>query len=403
MTVRVAIIGGGPAGAVAALELAKAGADVVVIERDISEVWKIGEGLPPAAKPILQRLGMWERFLADQHLASYGNCSAWGSSELVDHSFVFNPYGCGWHLDRRRFDKMLLGAAIEAGAKLISGFGLTTCQQVGSGWWLHGKTLLGELPEPFTAESQRTLSKRRDSGEPLCDSAVEQADGESLFPSDSVSIKTDFVIDASGRGSRFARRQGAKRINHDNLVGLAMLLKAEREADQDSLTMVEAVAEGWWYAALLPCKKLVAVFLSDADLESTRVARTAEGWKRLLDQTVYLRKRIERHGYRIQEEPKIVSANSSHLDLTAGESWLAAGDAAAAFDPLSSQGILRAMESGIAAAEAILNGTADALKSHSQRLGQIFTAYLANKDFYYSQERRWPDSTFWLRRHVATI
>ncbi len=410
MTDRVAIIGGGPAGTVAALELAKAGSAVIVIERDASDGWKIGEGLPPAAKPILQRLGLWDRFLADEHLASYGNCSAWGSSELVDHSFVFNPHGCGWHVDRRRFDRMLLDAATEAGAKLVSGFGLTTCWQVGSSWWLQGKKVFQELPEPFTAEAQRTLSKRRDSSQTLCDpsamlrdSAVEKADSESLFSSDSVSIEADFVIDASGRGSWFARRQGAKRIRHDNLVGLAVLLKAESETDQDSLTLVEAVAEGWWYAALLPCKKLVAVFLSDADLESTGMARTAEGWKILLDQTLYLRKRIERHGYRIETEPKIVSANSSHLDLMAGESWLAAGDAAAAFDPLSSQGIITAMESGILAAEAILSGQLEALKSYSQRLEQVFTAYLANRNFYYSQEKRWPDSTFWLRRHVPTI
>lgn len=352
---RVAIIGGGPAGAVAALELAKAGKSVLVIERDVSEVWKIGEGLPPAAKPILQRLEVWEQFLADKHLASYGNCSAWGSRELVDHSFVFNPHGCGWHLDRRRFDKMLLDAAIEAGASLVSAIAVD-CRQTNSGWVLD----LKEHPP----------------------------------------ILADFVIDASGRGSWFARRQEAKRINQDNLVGLAVLLKTEKETDQDSLTMVEAVAEGWWYGALLPCKKLVAVFLSDADLESTRAARTVEGWKILLDQTLYLRERVERHGYQIETEPKIVSANSSHLDLPAGETWLAAGDAAAAFDPLSSQGIIAAMESGIVAAEAILNGKPEALKSYAQRLEQGFTAYLANKDYYYAQERRWPGSTFWLRRQA---
>ena len=193
------------------------------------------------------------------------------------------------------------------------------------------------------------------------------------------------------------------RMNHDNLVGLAVLLKTERETDRDSLTLVEAVADGWWYTALLPCKKLVAVFLSDADLEATRMARTAEGWKRLLEQTLYLRERVERHGYRIELGPKIVSANSSHLDLTTGETWLAAGDAAVAFDPLSSQGITTAMESGILAAEAILNGPAKALNSYSQRLEQVFTAYLASKDSYYAQERRWPDSTFWLRRHNKLI
>ncbi|MBS1788473.1 MAG: NAD(P)/FAD-dependent oxidoreductase [Acidobacteria bacterium] len=344
---QVAIIGGGPAGAITALALTRAGVSVVVIEREVRSEWKIGEGLPPAVKPILHKLELWERFLADGHLASYGNCSGWGSDKLVDHSFVFHPHGCGWHLDRNRFDQMLLNSAVEAGATLV-----------------------------LSAESENTMA-------------------------------ADVVVDASGRNSWLARRQGARRINHDNLVGSAALLKVGNGvADQDSLTMVEAVADGWWYAALLPDQKLVVVFLSDADLEATRMARTAEGWLALLKQTKHLRNRVERHAYRIELEPRLVSANSSRLDVMAGESWLAVGDAAAAFDPLSSQGIITAMESGMLAAQAIqakLVGQPEALNTYAQRMEKIFAAYLANRDFYYAQERRWPESKFWQRRHGAMI
>lgn len=343
---RVAIIGGGPAGAITALELAKAGISVALVDREADGKWKLGEGLPPAAKPILQQLGLWERFLADGHLASYGNCSAWGSDELVDHSFVFHPHGCGWHLNRSRFDQLLLNAAVEAGAKLV-----------------------------FDAEIETTAA--------------------------------DFVVDASGRSSWLARRRQARRITHDNLVGSAAVLKAGNDvADQDSLTMVEAVADGWWYAALLPDQNLVAVFLSDADLESTRTARTADGWLALLKQTNHLRNRVARHAYEIELEPRLVSANSSRLDVMAGESWLAVGDAAAAFDPLSSQGIITAMESGVLAAQAIqawMAGQPEALNTYAQRMEQTFAAYLANRNFYYAQERRWPESKFWQRRHGALI
>lgn len=362
--VNVAIIGGGTAGAVTAIELARAGISVVVIERQAACAgWKIGEGLPPAAKPILQHLDLWERFIADGHLTSYGNCSAWGSGELVNQSFVFNPYGTGWHLDRKRFDQMLLSAVIKAEAKLLSPATITDCQQTDSVWRL----------ELVFAGKDRLV------------------------------VNADFVVDASGRNSWFARKQGTRRINYDNLVGVVALLKSDSEPiDQDSLTMVEAVAEGWWYSALLPGEKLIAGFLNDADLDSTRTARSAEGWESLLNQTEHLRKRIERHGYRIELEPRIASANSSHLNFVAGESWLAVGDAAAAFDPLSSQGIVTAMESGIQAAATIqswLAGQREALKNYSDRLEQVFAAYLSNRNFYYSQERRWPDSVFWRRRH----
>lgn len=358
MNANVAIIGGGVAGAATALELAKAGVSVALIEKEASNDWKIGEGLPPAAKPMLQQLGIWEPFIADGHLASYGNCSAWGSNGLIDQSFVFNPLGNGWHLDRSRFDRMLLDAAVEAGAKLFSGAAVADCQRADSGW--------------------------------------------RLKLSNAETIKADFVVDASGRRSWFARQQGAQRTSFDNLVAVAAMMGTKSETiDQDSLTMVEAVVEGWWYAALIPGMKLVAVYLSDADLESTRLARTSEGWLSLLNQTVHLRNRIERHGYRFKLEPRIVSASSSRLDFATGDSWLAVGDAANAFDPLSSQGIVTALESGILAAESILTGQPQTLKSYSDRLEQIFAAYLNSRNFYYSQERRWPDSTFWQRRHGA--
>lgn len=408
MKQRVAVIGGGPAGAAAALTLARAGVSVVIFEKEISTGWKIGEGLPPAARPILQQLGVWERFVADGHLASYGNCSVWGSSELVDHSFVFNPHGTGWHLDRRRFDRMLLDAAIEAGAQVFSDIAVTDVQRMNSGWRLE----LGR--NQFTAEAQRTQRPRRDSEEILCEtsatlcaSAVKKDDAMEPLQSPVDALSADFVVDASGRSSWFARRQGARRINHDNLVGVAALLTAEGEiADRDSLTMVEAVADGWWYAAQIngekpPGEKLVAVFLSDADLDAARTAATVEGWLSLLAETEHLRKRVERHGYRIELAPRIVSANSSRLDVVAGDSWLAVGDAAAAFDPLSSQGIVTALEFGMLAAETILAGEPEALKRYSERLETMFAAYQANRNFYYSQERRWPASTFWRRRHNA--
>lgn len=360
MKPRVAVIGGGTAGAATALTLARAGVSVVIFEKETSGEWKIGEGLPPTARPILQRLGVWERFVADGHLASYGNCSAWGSSELIDHSFVFNPHGNGWHLDRSRFDRMLLDAAVEAGARLVSGSASVHLA-------FHGK------------ENKRSESA-----------------GETP------ALPANFVVDASGRSSWFARRQGARRINHDNLVGAAALLIADGKiADRDSLTMVEAVADGWWYASLLPDKKLVAVFLSDADLDATRQSATVEGWLSLLNQTVHLRSRIERHNYQIEIAPRFVSANSSRLDVVAGDSWLAVGDAAAAFDPLSSQGIVTALEFGMLAAETILTSEPEALKQYSERIEQMFAAYLANRNFYYAQERRWPDSTFWRRRRSA--
>jgi hypothetical protein len=56
-----------------------------------------------------------DRFQNDGHLPSHGIQAAWGSAELFDTDFIFNPYGTGWHLDRRRFDAMLASHADQCG------------------------------------------------------------------------------------------------------------------------------------------------------------------------------------------------------------------------------------------------------------------------------------------------
>jgi len=61
----VAVVGGGPAGAVTALLLARAGRDVVLYEQLRCTTQRPGNTLPPSINPLLRQLGLWERFLVD--------------------------------------------------------------------------------------------------------------------------------------------------------------------------------------------------------------------------------------------------------------------------------------------------------------------------------------------------
>jgi flavin-dependent dehydrogenase len=85
----------------------------------------------------------------------------------------------------------------------------------------------------------------------------------------------------------------------------------------------------------------------------------------------------------------------------AGRGWAAAGDAAAAFDPLSSLGIGHAISSGIHAARVAhvtLCDTGDPADSYSSGVERVARDYLTLRRRYYAVEQRWPAQPFWARR-----
>lgn len=225
LRVDVAIIGGGTASSAAALALAKKGLSAQVIERSSGAGWKVGESLPPEAKPLLCQLGVWERFTRSPHLISYGNSSAWGTRRLDVRDFIYGANGHGWHLDRQVFDSMLAGAAAEAGVK-------RHCRARVTGW---RRKAVGGWRLEVSSED------------------------------DSFLLDADFVIDACGRASWFASQQGVRRERHDLLIGIVGLFNpGERTADRNTLTIVESVRDGWWHAALLPDKRLVISYFTVA-------------------------------------------------------------------------------------------------------------------------------------------
>ena len=162
-TVDVAILGGGPAGAAAALTIARySPLKAVLLERGDYSGTRVGEAIGPGIMPLLGYLGVAERVAEGNHRRGLATAAAWGSDEVLTHDFLFSGQGDGWQLDRNRFDAMLGDAAREAGAIV------------------HTRTYAREA-----ARGQDQLWRI----------AAESADGEQL------SLAARFLIDATGRGA----------------------------------------------------------------------------------------------------------------------------------------------------------------------------------------------------------
>jgi flavin-dependent dehydrogenase len=112
---------------------------------------------------------------------------------------------------------------------------------------------------------------------------------------------------------------------------------------------------------------------------------------------------VAAYGYSAISAPRAVAADSSRLVPVTGERWIAVGDAACTFDPLSSQGLLFAMTSGRRAAAAILAalaGDAGAIAAYAAETERIWSLYTRNRRLSYAQERRFADALYWRRRNA---
>jgi flavin-dependent dehydrogenase len=339
----ITVVGGGPAGAVTALCLARCGWRVALLARGSLDQPRIGETLPPEINPVLRGLGLWEAFLAQSPLESPGTVSIWGSSVPSEVDFTDNPFGCGWHVDRERFDRMLCREAVNAGAKLFLNSGDACIRSMG-GWQA------GEL-------------------------------------------RAKFLVDATGRNGLLVDGDRT-REGEDALLAIVLRISTWRQQPKDLRTCVEATPAGWWYSASLPDGLGVAMFFTGAEVyRVTGISLTEQ-----LRAASLTRRRL---GAGWSEEPRIVHTPSGRRKNVFGPDWLAVGDSATSYDPLSGRGIFKALRHGQAAAQAIdshVRGDPKAIERYGAQVKQEFEQYARQRSRYYSLEQRWADEPFWRAR-----
>ncbi|PYL09295.1 MAG: hypothetical protein DME34_02995, partial [Verrucomicrobia bacterium] len=180
----VAIIGGGPAGSIAAALLARAGRRVVVFEREKFPRFHIGESLLPFSMKAFSRLDLHEKIRRAGFMKKFGG-EMFGSCSETGNKFYFkdayrSQSDHAYQVTRADFDKLLLDHARESGV---------------------------EVREQTTV-ARVTFAREH----------VDLAIGEN---GSSENVRTRYVIDASGRNSVLGNQLGIKK-NYDHLQKLSL-------------------------------------------------------------------------------------------------------------------------------------------------------------------------------------
>jgi flavin-dependent dehydrogenase len=367
----VAVVGAGPAGTAAAITIRRAGLDVAVVTGTPDARARrahLGQTAPPGTDRVVHDTFGADAFDAHAHVRSLGNRSAWGHGDLTHTDFMFNPFGTGWHLDRAAFDARLLAVTADAGVAVLP----------------------GQLEQ-----------SRRDASWVL-----DLRDGARQHP-----LAAKVVVDASGRRAVVARAHGGHVRRADRLVAVVAMVPASNDACGHAST-VEAVRDGWWYTAPVPGGGRVLSFFTDPDLHPVGALGEREWFIGAADATTHVRRFAEQLGRGpggafagSDATPVVVAAGATQLSAPFGTGWVAAGDAAASFDPLSSQGVLSALLTGQAAGNAAVALLADGAtapdevtRAYGEVVAHVVADYERERARWYRSETRFSDQPFWSRR-----
>ena len=327
------VIGGGPAGACAAITLADAGKSVLILERERFPRFRIGESFLPKTLELLQEFGIEERMRALPHWEKKGIAIGFGDGRRALTPIAFSDMMHGARFDafnirRSSFDQMLLDVAQERGTEVIQGTGLSSIESLSSG----------------------DVRIRLDDDTP---------------------VRAHTLIDASGQAAVVGRKLKTRRIMEQfrNVAYFEHFENVERNSgEQENYASVIMCREGWFWLIPLDEKTTSVGAVLDENIARRIDVPANRRLRWCIDNCPLVAQAMSQA--QGPETNQVTSDFSYTCSPYAGPGYFLVGDAAAFVDPVWSTGATLGMLGGQHAAQVlcqILDGRiseAQAAKRH---------------------------------------
>lgn len=321
--VDVLVIGGGPAGAAAAIALARRGHRTTLVEKDRHPRFHIGESLLPMSMPIFDELGVLAEVEAKGVIkrgADFPSASPPGY-QVFRFSRSLNPtWPYAVQIRRQDLDQLLIERARAVGVQVLEAARVEAIE--------------------FGADGIRASARR--------------SDGEAL------SIAARYVIDATGRDTFLGNKLRLKRRHrrHQSAALYAHFTGVRRRDGDDAGNIsIYRVEDGWIWVIPLPDNITSIGLVCGPDTLRGRAGDSAAFLWRTLRSVPELASRLEE------------AALDGHLEATgnysyectkvAGPRWIMVGDAGLFVDPIFSSGVHFALETSRRAADVVDQVLAD--------------------------------------------
>jgi flavin-dependent dehydrogenase len=292
------VVGGGPAGTVCAITLARAGVSVALLNGASRDAFGV-EVMSGRGRHLMGDL--WPEFWQAEGFEIVETVSRWRDATVRSWSAMTNPYGPGFTVRRGEFDARLRLLARDAGVSVFDGCRARAAERTGSSWEI------GAVASGMDSRFQARL-----------------------------------LILATGRGGLDLLGRRPTR----ELRAVAITAHATPSLLPRYAMHLEETDTGWWYA--LPAKHEDAFVGYCPRNRNSLSGCVKSAFRERLAETKSIRYLLEGasamavHGR---------SASVREYDDVFGDSWLAVGDAAFSPDPSSGQGLELAVESALYAAQ----------------------------------------------------